>query len=204
MASFRKHGKLWYFRYVGFIDGKNKQVERKGHFDKITTQGMARDAETEADNLRKSQKDPYHGHSTKSLEDHLADWHRDMIARGKTLKHADQYRDRASKLLALAKGASIDDIDIGRSRKALERIAKLLSSTLDGAVFADVTSETIQSSLALIHKRGKSSQTVNHFRAAVRAFFRWAYDRKRIREIPMRGVESFNVQEDQHIRRTDG
>jgi hypothetical protein len=28
---------------------KTKQVEKKGHFDKITTQGLARDAETEAD-----------------------------------------------------------------------------------------------------------------------------------------------------------
>ena len=124
-----------------------------------------------------------------------------MLARGKTLKHADQYRDRASKVLALTKGVSLDDLETGRSVKALARTAELLSTTLHRARFSNLNSEAIQSALALLNKRGKSNQTTNHFRAAIRAFLRWSYDRKRIREIPMQGVESFNIEEDQQFRR---
>jgi Phage integrase, N-terminal SAM-like domain len=203
MASFRKHGKLWYFRY---IDASGKQIERKGHWDKKTAQAMARVAEDEAAKVRTGMIDSdelaYRSHEAKPLADHLNDWHRYILAKGKTLRHADQYRERAGKLVAMVKGKSLNDVEAGRSRSAIEQASKTLDKALSQAHFGDLSAESIQASLASLRDHGKSSQTVNHYRAAVRAFLRWAYDRNRIRDIPMRGVESLNVEEDQrHPRR---
>ncbi len=199
MASFRKHGKLWYFRYIAFVDGKNKQIERKGHFDKPTTQIMAREAEHEASELRKSFKDPYYANVNKPLKDHLADWHADMLAHRKTTKHADQYRDRASNILALVAGKSLGDLELGRSVEALKRIPELVSDALSCARFSQVTFEGIQTALSVLHTHSKSGQTVNHHRAAVRAFMRWCKDKKRTHETFMDGVESYAVDPDEVI-----
>ncbi len=71
---------------------------------------------------------------------------------------------------------------------------------LSQAHFGDLSPESIQSALATLSDFGKSNQTVNHYRAAIRAFLRWAHERTRIREIPM-GVTSLNAEEDQRLRR---
>ncbi len=137
------------------------------------------------------------------MADHLADWHRDMLARGKTPRHADQYHERAGKLVALVRGSRLNDLEPGRKPEALDRAAALLSGVLKSARLSDLTSERIQSALALLRDAGKSHQTVNHYRAALRAFVRWAWDRGRLRDNPMRGVAGFNVDEDvRHARRS--
>ena len=41
---------------------------------------------------------------TRPLADHLADWRKDLMAKGKTGKHADQYSDRAGKVIAMVEG----------------------------------------------------------------------------------------------------
>ena len=70
------------------------------------------------------------------------------------------------------------------------------------AYFAEIKAERIQSGMATLRDYGVSLQTCNHFRAALRAFLRWSWDRGRIRESPMRGVGAFNAQEDlRHPRR---
>ncbi len=49
MASFRKRGKVWYYRYVD-ADGIKRSV--KGCSDKRATEDLARDAEAEAAKIR--------------------------------------------------------------------------------------------------------------------------------------------------------
>ncbi|MGP0069138.1 MAG: hypothetical protein ACLQGP_36755, partial [Isosphaeraceae bacterium] len=49
MASLRKRGENWYYRYV---DANGVKVERKGCPDKQATKGQARAAETEAADIR--------------------------------------------------------------------------------------------------------------------------------------------------------
>jgi hypothetical protein len=44
MASLRKHGRVWYFR---FTDASGRRVERKGCTDKRATQEMANAVEIE-------------------------------------------------------------------------------------------------------------------------------------------------------------
>ena len=204
MASiFKPKGSKKYV--ILYSDENGRRRKKTGATDKTVTKQIARDLENKVA-LRRSgivdaKDEAYRDHEAKPLADHLDDWHKDMLARDKTLKHANQYRDRAGKVLALTKGVSLDDLESGRSVKSLTRTSELLSTTLRRARFSDLNSEAIQSALAMLNERGKSNQTTNHFRAAIRAFLRWSYDRKRIREIPMQGVESFNVEEDQHVRR---
>ena len=125
------------------------------------------------------------------------------MAKGKTAKHADLSRDRAGKLIAMVKGASLGDLVPGRKAEAMERAARLLADTLAKSRFSDLTAETIQAALATIREEGRSAQTANHFRAALRAFLKWSHKRGRIRSVPTDGVEGFNADEDpRHVRRS--
>jgi integrase len=91
----------------------------------------------------------------------------------------------------------------GRKAEALEQEAKKLETALRGSFFPDIKAERIQTALASLRDCGVSLQTCNHFRAAIRAFLRWAWDRGRSRENPMGGVSAFNAQEDvRHGRRS--
>ena len=139
----------------------------------------------------------YRDHAAKPLADHLEQWHQDMVAKGMTDKHANQFRDPAGKLLALASGTPIKDLEAGRSVKALEQTAAILKTALSRSYFGNLLSEGIQSALASLSNFGKSNQTVNHYKAALRAFLIWSKDRGRIRDNPMKGVGSLNVDEDQ-------
>ena len=80
--------------------------------------------------------------------------------------------------------------------------SRTLADALAAARLSDLIPERIQAALAVLRDAGKSNQTVNHYRAALRAFVRWAGDKGRIRDNPMRGVSGFNVEEDiRHVRR---
>ena len=204
MASFRKHGKSWYYRYT---DADGVKRERKGCPDRRETERMAVEAEAEAARIKSGLADPrdvgYKRHEARPLAEHLADWRRDMLARGKTAKHAEQYHERAGKLAALARGARLADLEPGRSREAREKAARTLADAMRSARLSDLASDRIQVGLARLREAGKANQTANHYRAALRAFSRWAWDNGRLRESPMRGVKGFNVEEDRrHERRS--
>jgi integrase len=203
MASLRKRGKVWYYRYV---DTDGVQHERKGCPDRRETEAMAAAQEAESSKVRAGLIDPkalgFRSHESRSLASHLADWLADMTARGKTPKHAEQFHERAAKVAALVRGVRLADIELGRKGDALERAASALNTALTSARLSDLTPERIQAALARLRDAGKSLQTVNHYRAAVRAFVRWAGDTGRLRENPMRGVKGFNPEEDpRHERR---
>ncbi len=126
-----------------------------------------------------------------------------MLARGKPAKHADQFLERAGKLSALVRGIRLADIDPGRKTEAQARAARILADTLASARLSDLAPERIQAALARLRDAGKSHQTLNHYRAALRAFARWAGDKGRLRDDPMRGVKGFNPEEDRrHERRS--
>ena len=55
MASVRKKGKIWYFR---FTDSEGAKRERKGCPDRRVTEEMAREAETEAAKIKAGLIDP--------------------------------------------------------------------------------------------------------------------------------------------------
>jgi site-specific recombinase XerD len=69
------------------------------------------------------------------------------------------------------------------------------------AYFRDITSERIQESLGALLESGRSTQTANHFLAALRALSRWSRKRGRVRDNPMDCVESRAEQDQSHPRR---
>jgi len=137
--------------------------------------------------------------ATYKTNDPLVEWLADMTARGKTPKHAEQFHERAAKVAALVRSVRLSDIELGRKCDALARAAVALGTALTSARLSD---ERIQAALAKLRDAGKSLQTVNLYRAAFRAFVRWAGDTGRLRDNPMRGVRGFNAEEDpRHERR---
>ncbi len=204
MASFRKHGKVWYYRHV---DADGIKRETKGCSDRRATEDLARDAETEAAKI-KAGEDPkniaYRQHAARPLADHLSAWIRDMMAKGKTTKHADQSLDRVRRLIAVMFGAKPDEID-GKtmSRPEQEQARLAIARQVAKARLVDVTTERVQDAIATIRDSGRSLQTCNHYRACVRAFGRWAWKNGRLRDNPLLNLEGFNANEDRrHDRRT--
>jgi site-specific recombinase XerD len=203
MATLRKRG---IFYHVRWLDADGVSHEKSvGRDKRVAEQAKAR-IEGEVDRRRagllNSQDLKIRYHEARPLGDHLDDWRRDIIARGKTARHADQYFERAGKLVALIRGESLADLEPGRKPKALEEAASVLKSVLKSARLSDLASERIQSVLASLLEAGKSHQTANHYRAAIRAFVRWAAEKGRLRENPMRGVDGYNAEEDlRHVRR---
>ncbi len=178
MASFRKRGKIWHYRYV---DADGVQRERKGCPDRRETEGMAAALEAEAAKVRAGLIDPradaYRRHEAKPLSAHMDDFHADMIARGGTAKHADLHAYRARRVAEVAR---------------LDRLGDLSASRVQGA-------------LAALRTEGLSLATVNHHRAAIRGFSRWLWKDGRLRDDPLIGVGGFNAKEDRRRdRRTIG
>jgi integrase len=204
VATLRRRGATYYVRWT---DSNGVKHERSvGRDKRVAEQAKSRiegELDRERAGLLNMQDRTLRDHEAQPLFDHLADWHRDMLARGKTAKHADQYRERAGKLAAVLAGTALSDLEPGRKVEALELAAITLVTVLKSARLSDLKPDRLQGVLAVLRDSGKSHQTVNHYRAAIRAFVRWAADKGRITANPMRGVTGFNVEEDpRHVRRS--
>src|SRR5262249_11271050 len=112
MASIRKRGAVWYYRYS---DENGVKTERRGCPDKRSTEEMARAAEANAARRRAGLIDPkaesYRDHDARPLAGHLDDFQAALIAKGNTPKHARLYAERARRVAALARGANLAEIE---------------------------------------------------------------------------------------------
>ena len=204
MPGYRQHGKVWYYRYV---DADGVKREKKGCTDKRETERIANGVVAEIARIKAGLADPkaiaYRNHESRPLAGHLDDWRSDMLSRGKSARHADEYHDRAGKLAAMARGVSIDVLDPGRKTDEKKRGERALVDALASTRLSDLVPDRIQAALGRLRDSGRSNQTANHYRAALRAFTRWAHDNGRLRDVPMRGVKGFNAEEDvRHARRS--
>ncbi len=202
---FKPKGSKKYVVY--YYDENGKRRKKTFVTDKTVSERICRDFLNKVVLRREGVIDPradaYLAHEARPLGEHLDDWHKDMVAKGKTLEHADQYQERAGKLAAVSRGIDLATIEPGRKAEALRRAAEALAEALRAIRLRDLDSEPIQAALAELRLRGKSPQTANHYRAALRAFCRWAKAKKRLRDNPMDGVDGFNVDEDiRHVRRS--
>jgi integrase len=205
MASLRKRGRVWYFRYTD-ADGVNRS--RKGCTDRRVTEELARAAEAEAAKIRAGLVDAKdlarRDHKTRPLSEHLTAWREAMLNQGHTPKHADQSADRVRRLVAVMSGARPNDIDgktMSRSRQAEARdtIDRLLAK----AKLSDISTEQVQAAIATFRDSGRSDQTCNHYRACARALARWAWKTGRLQDNPLVGLTGYNAKEDRsHDRRT--
>ena len=123
MASFRKRGRTWFYR---FVDAEGVQRERKGCPDRRATEGMAAAAEAEAANVRHGYVDPkalaYRDHEARPLAAHLADWHAYLVGKGSTAQHATLSRNRVARLVELGRAARISELSPSRAQAALKAV----------------------------------------------------------------------------------
>jgi integrase len=206
MASFRKRGRIWYYRIT---DADGIKVERKGCPDRRETEGMAREAENQAAKERVGLTDPKaearRQHAARPLSEHLASWHANLLAEGNTSKHANMSLERARRVVALVLGKSLDEITSPpRTKFAVRRkVAEHLANLMSSARLADLTRDNVQAALATLIDAGLSLATANHHRTAIHAFTRWARESGRIADDSLVGLKGYNVAEDRrHDRRT--
>src|SRR5262245_19131381 len=136
MASiFKPKGKSKYI--INYTDETGRRRKKVGASDKGVTLRIARDLENRVALRREgvidAKADGYVVHESRPAADHLADWHRYMLDQAKTTRHADQYRERAGKLIALVRGSRLADLEPGRRPEALDRAAKTLAGVLKSA-----------------------------------------------------------------------
>ncbi len=138
MASYRKRGRVWYFRYS---DADGVKHEEKGCTDRRATEEIARKAESEAAKIRAGLIDPrdeaYRRHRARPLADHIADWHSYLTAKGSTRQHALLSRNRASRIIELARVERLSDLAPSKIQAALKAIRDTgISPRLFGTTFA--------------------------------------------------------------------
>src|SRR3954451_1421513 len=175
MASLRKRGKVWYYR---FVDAEGAKRERRGCPDRRATEEMARAAESEAAKVRAGLIDPkqaaYQRHEVRPLADHLDDWHTYLIGKGSTRQHALLSRNRVRRLIDLA---------------GVLRISDLAPSK-------------IQAALKVIRDGGASLRSVHHYTRAIKGFSRWLWRDGRIHADALAHLTSLNPDADRrHERR---
>ena len=203
-----KRGNVWYFRYT---DGNGKRVMRKGCSDRRVTEEMAAAAMSRAARVREGVIDDkdyaYRDHEAVPLSDHVDSWTESMSAAGSSSKHIDLFATRVRRVVALLVGAKLADIEPARraSRSEIARAAAGLAAAIGKVRLSDLTEERAQKALATLRGEGRSLQTCNHHRAAIKAFSKWCHDTHRTKENALRGVKGYNVKEDRrHDRRTIG
>jgi integrase/recombinase XerC len=155
MASFRKKGCFWYYRYT---DEAGVKRERKGHWDLATTKGMAASKESEISKIRAGYVDAktlgYDAHERTPWSDHLADFQKSLLAKGGSQKHAQVTTYRARRVFELAKITRMSELSLSKA----------------------------QESLRLLRDEGFNQETLNHYIRAVKAFARWLWKDGRTRE----------------------
>jgi integrase len=205
MASVRKKGKVWYFRYT---DADGVQRERPGCSDKRETEAMLADALAETAKIRSGYIDTkdaaYRFYETRPLTEHIDAWQANLIAQGSTTKHAEHTSNRFRRLVAMMLGAKEALID---HRRLLPKdrgdVARRIADAIEPARLSNLTRDKVQDAIAQFKTAGWSLQTCNHYRASAKAFSKWCDESDRTREDVLHGVKGFNAKEDRrHDRRT--
>jgi len=206
MASVRKRGRVWYYR---FTDADGIKRDARGCTDKRATEEMGRAAELEAARRRAGLTDPkaeaYRDHEACPLSAHLDDFEAAETAKGSTPKHVKLFAGYARRVAALASGACLDAIDAPRRSTVKEKAGyhEAMASTLRKARLSSLTPSRVQAALSTLKGAGLSAATVNHHAAAIKSFASWAKDDGRIRDDPTASVNGYNANEDRrHDRRT--
>lgn len=175
MASFRRKGNVWYYRYV---DGAGRKVERAGCSIKSVTEEMARAAEAEAAKIREGLIDPADQarikHDRNSIIDHIDAWRDDMSARGVAEPHPALVHGRVVRIVELA---------------GIKRIS-------------DISPSRVQSAVQAILDTGVSLRTIHHYISNAKQFSRWLLRDGRAKTDPLAFMTKPNPDTDRrHERR---
>ena len=199
MASvFKPAGKSKYV--IFYTDETGRRRKKTAATDKTVSERIARDIENRVALRREGLIDPkaeaYRDHAARPLAEHIADWVEGMKTKGNKPQHVRQIAACALRIVALIKGARLIDIDAGKSMPKVAAANAALQKSVSRAYISDLTGENVQRSLAILIDAGRSHQTANNHRTAIKSFSKWLYDTHRVREVILRGVAGFNVKED--------
>jgi site-specific recombinase XerD len=111
MASFRKRGKVWYYK---FIDGNGRPAERKGCPDRRASEEMARAAESEAARVRAGLADPFEAHRKRPIGGHVEDYLAFLRSKANTAKHVNMTATRLRAILSGCEVERVGDLDAAR------------------------------------------------------------------------------------------
>jgi integrase len=206
-SVFKPAGKSKYS--IEYTDENGRRRKATGTTDKAVSERITNDLENKVALRKAGIVDPraeaYAKHAAVALADHLDAWVNSLRSRGATAQHVKQHSSRARRVVALFKGARLVDIEPAKAatKTGVAKANAELRTWVSSARIADLTPENVQRSLALLIKEGRSLQTANHHRNAIKSFGKWLYETHRIREPILRGVAGYNVTEDpRHERRT--
>ena len=148
MASLRKRGKVWHFRYV---DADGIKRERRGCSDKRATEELARAAEMEAARIRAGLSDPkaerIAREARRPIGEHIEEFVASMEVARRNEQHISQTRLYITCLCELAR---------------VERLA-------------DLTPSGMAAALAMLREQGFATRTIQAYATAVKAFSKWAW-----------------------------
>ena len=132
---------------------------------------------------------PVAGADAASVGELLGAWRDSLAASGSTTKHVELFTGRARRVVALAIGAGLREIEPTRdaTRPAVALAGASLSRWVDRARMSDLTVGRVQGALAALKAAGRSHQTCNHHRAAIRAFSKWCHETRRAGRCLARG-----------------
>ncbi len=208
MASLRKRGRVWYYR---FVDENGAQKNIKGCSDRRETERMAVVAETEAAKIRAGLADrgelARREHAGRPIAEHIEAWGAALEAKGSTPKHVALSVGRVRRLVAVVRGASMTEVNPPRNatRSDLARFESVLCDWLKPARLADLTADKVQAALRSLITQGVGLATVNHYKRAVGSFSRWCWKSGRLAADPLIGLTTYNAAEDvRHDRRAIG
>ena len=208
MASYRKRGKVWYYR---FIDADGIKREAKGCTDKRATEELARAAESEAAKIKAGLIDPSDlarkDHASRPIGEHIEAWGETLSAKGGTAEHVALSVNRVRRIVAIVRGAAPSEVERPRAAKFADLPAyeARLAEWLAPARLADLTTDRVQRALAALRESGLSLGSLNHYKTAVRSFGKWAWRSGRLASDPLTGLAGYNAKEDRrHDRRTLG
>ncbi len=175
MASLRKHGKVWYYR---FVDADGVKRERKGCPDRRVTEEMARKAETEVAKIR----------------DGLSDPKAERMAR----EGRRPIREHAAEFIAFMESKENDPKHVRSTRTYIERVITLASIERIG----DLSPSAVMRAIGSLKADGLSARALNAYLTAIKSFSRWLKRDGRTADYALETLSKFNEQADRrYIRR---
>jgi integrase len=175
MASLRKRGKTWYYRFTGADGIKRSQ---KGCSDKRVTEEMARAAESAVARTRAGLSDPKAERMARKgrrpMDEHIAEFIAGMESKGCDPKHVRSTRTYIERVVTLA---------------GIERIA-------------DLTPSAVMQAVAALKTDGLSARAVNAYLTAAKSLSRWLKRDGRTVDYSLETLAKLNEQADRRrIRR---
>src|SRR5262249_39651875 len=154
---------------------------------------IAREIENRVVLRREGVVDPkaeaYRDHGARPMSEHLDAYADHLAHRGRTREHITLTISRIRRVVALFRGAPLEEIEPkNSSADELDRAASRLTFWTAPARLLNLTVEHVQSALATLRESGRSLATCNHHATAICGFAKWCHDTHRLREHPLRGI----------------